>query len=214
MGRRKKKHIPVQSSESNGDAAVSPDSVDGGESTADLPIDEMEALRRELADVNDQFLRAKAEQQNVMRRATQERTEAVRYANANLIKNLLGIIDDFDRTLEHSEKSDLEAVLAGVQLIYDNFRKVLKDGRVEPIDPLGQDFDPRYHEAVLQQPAPDKEPGSVLQVVQLGYRMDDRVLRPAKVIIAALPEGEERAEGESAAEAGGTDVAEAMREQS
>ncbi len=148
----------------------------------------VEVLRKELEEAKDSLLRARAEAQNVRKRSAQEVIEAKRYANANLIRNLLGVLDDFDRTLEHSDGPENDALGKGVRLIYDNLHKVLADHCVEVIDPKDEPFDPRYHEAMLQQPAPDKTPGSVIQVVQRGYRLEGRVLRPAKVIIASQPE--------------------------
>ncbi len=148
------------------------------------PESELDAVRRELADAKDQFLRAKAEQQNIQKRSAQERVEALRYANSTLVKDLISTIDDFERALEHGGESNVQGLLKGMQLVHDNFLKVLNDHNVETIDPMGQAFDPRYHEAMLQQPAEDKEPGTIIQVVQRGYQLNDRVLRPAQVIIA------------------------------
>ncbi len=228
MVRKSKKRIPVNSPEDSkrtdatgtrsrkqeapAESAEHPSNTDGA---SDSAPSEIESLRVQLAEAKDQFLRAKAEQQNMQRRAAQERSDAVRYANATLIRNLLGTIDDFERTLEHSAGTDLETVLKGVRLIYDNLCKVLQDDRVVTIDPLDEDFDPRCHQAVLQQTAPDKKPGTVIQVVQRGYRLDERVLRPAKVIIAAGPEDADQAEQAPATREGEADTTapEAVREQ-
>lgn len=156
---------------------------------ADEGSSEVETLRKDLEEAKDQLLRARAEQQNIRKRGAQEITDVRRYANTEIIKSLLDVVDDFERTLEHAVGAEVETLRQGVQLIYDNLLKVLKDHRVEVIDPANDAFDPRYHEAMLQQPTNDREPGQVIQVVQRGYRLDDRVLRPAKVIIASRPEG-------------------------
>jgi len=162
-------------------------------------------LQSRIAELEDQLLRAKAEQQNIRKRCANELAEAVRYANATLIKTLLGTIDDFERTLEQSGTADAETVLKGVQLIYANFMKVLQDNRVEVIDALDKPFDPVYHAAVQQLPAEGKEPGTVIQVLQQGFELNGRVLRPANVIVAASAENEDQSEsGEQAdAEAAG-----------
>jgi molecular chaperone GrpE len=146
---------------------------------------DIEALRKELADARDQVLRNRAEQQNMQKRFAQEKTDAIRYANAGLVRDLLGALDDFERTLEHGAAQDVDAVLKGVQLAHDNFVKTLNLHHIEVIDPAGQMFDPRLHEALMQQPSDEHPPGTVLQVAQRGYRLHDRLLRAAKVIIAA-----------------------------
>ncbi len=201
---RKKKKIKVKTAEDATGNVVTetppvpnetprrPDGA-GSEPAADSPADlegQAEDLRRQLDEARDKLLRAKAEQQNMQKRVAQELVAVRRYANADLIKSLLGTLDDFQRSLEHGADTDTDTatVRKGVQLIYDNLIKVLRDHRLEVIDPADEPFDPRYHEAMLQQPADDREPGTVIQVVQRGYRLEDRVLRPAKVIIAAAPE--------------------------
>lgn len=175
MKSKKKQHIEIATAEDLKSETHEPES-------------ELDSIRKELAGAKDQFLRAKAEQQNIQKRSAQERVEAVRYANATLVKDLIGTIDDFERALEHGADSDVQSLLTGMQLVHDNFLKVLKDHNVETIEPIDQAFDPRYHEAMLQQPAENKEPGTIIQVVQRGYRINDRVLRPAQVIIAAAEE--------------------------
>lgn len=163
-------------------------------------------LQSRIAELEDQLLRAKAEQQNIRKRCSNELAEAVRYANAPLIKALLGTVDDFDRTLVQSGTADAETVLRGVQLIYDNFMKVLQDNSVEVVQALDKPFDPVYHEAVQQLPAEGKEPGTVIQVLQQGVKLNGRVLRPAKVIVAAAVESDDQSdsEGQAGAEAAGT----------
>ncbi len=193
IGKKKKKIAVNEASESPVDKTAVVDDAQSGatagaEESSRAEAGDIETLRKELAEAKDKFLRSKAETQNIQRRAAVERQEAVKYANASLIKNLLATLDDFERTLEQSKDVDIKTVLEGVRIVYDGFTKVLKDQRVEAIDPLGEHFDPRFHEAMLQQPS-DQAPGTVIQVVQRGFVMDDRVLRPAKVIIAAQPAG-------------------------
>jgi molecular chaperone GrpE len=120
--------------------------------------------------------------------------ETTRYANASLIQSLLGVLDDFERTLEHGEATEASTVLQGVKISYDRFMKVLTDHQVERIEATGKPFDPRYHEAMMQQPAEGAEPGTVLQELQRGYKLHDRVLRPTKVIVAGEPEQDDRTE--------------------
>lgn len=162
--------------------------------TMEESTDPLEQAKREIANLSDKLLRAQAEQQNVMKRAEQRVSEAVRFANADLVKSLLDTIDDFERTLDHSQNADVESVRKGVQLIYDKFMKVLTDNRVEPIEPADEPFDPHCHEALMQQPSPDKPANTVLQVVQRGFKLHDRVLRPAKVIVSKSADAAETQE--------------------
>lgn len=164
--------------------AAHPPADEQGEAPAPEQV-EAPALQAadELAGLKDQLLRAKAEQQNILKRTANERIEAVKYANVAFAKSLLGSIDDLERTIEHSAEADRETLLAGVRLVHDNLLKALQEHNIEIIDPVGAPFDPRFHEAVMQQEA-DAEPGTVVQVLQRGYKLQDRVVRPAKVIIA------------------------------
>ncbi len=168
----------------DGDIATPDEVVESDQVTAD-EMDPAERTRQTIASLSDKLLRAQAEQQNVMKRAEQRVTEAVRYANADLVKSLIDTIDDFERTLDHAQSADVESVRQGVKLIYEKFVKVLAANRVEAIDPGDEPFDPHCHEALMQQPSADKPANTILQVVQRGFRLHDRVLRPAKVIVSA-----------------------------
>lgn len=159
------------------------------DAVAETPPNEVEALRRETAELRDKLLRAVAEQQNVRTRAAHEQAEAARYANASLVKSLLSSLDDFERLLEHSSDAEVSTLRDGAKLIYDNLKRALAAHRVTEIDGAGVPFDPRIHEAMLQQPSSDHAPGTVTQVLQRGYRLEERVLRPAKVIIASATGG-------------------------
>ena len=137
-------------------------------------------------DYKDRFLRAKAELQNVTRRAQSERAEIVRYANADLVRGLLVVFDDIDRILESDHQpADTEAILGGLRLVHQNYLKTLAGFHVEPIDTADVPFDPVIHEAMMQEPSDQHPPGTVLRVVQRGYRLHDRVIRAAKVIVSA-----------------------------
>jgi len=149
------------------------------------PKDELTTLREQVAEVRDKFLRAKAEAQNIARRAQQEKGDAIRYGNAELLKALLAVVDDFERTLEAAADIDqAQAVIDGVKLVYDKLMKLLKDSSVEVIEALGKPFDPTEHAAVMQQLSADQEPGTVIQEVVRGYRHRDRILRPVQVVVA------------------------------
>jgi len=153
--------------------------------TSSAPLDENAELKARIESLEDSLLRAKADFQNLQRRSAAERSEAIRYANADLLKSLLNVLDDFDRSLDAVEVSNnKDAVIDGVRLVHDNLMKALKDAGLEQVDALGQPFDPTVHEALLQQPTDDFPPGTVVDQVARGYRLRDRVLRPARVIVS------------------------------
>ncbi len=157
------------------------------ESADDVTVepDPLQVLQARAEKLEDALLRAKADYQNFRRRSTIERGNAIRYANAELMKSMLGVIDDLERSLASTEASDNhQAVTDGVRLVYQNLIQALRVQGLETIDALHEPFDPTIHEAMSQQAAADFPPGTVVEVVAKGYRLHDRVLRPAKVIVA------------------------------
>lgn len=154
------------------------------EDVAETP-DAQAKLRANIEKLEDSLLRARADYQNLQRRAAIERSEAIRFANAALMKSLLGVIDDFERSLASSSTSgEREAVVDGVRLVYQNLMKALRDQGLETIVALHKPFDPSVHEAIMQQPSADHEAGTVMEELAKGYRLCERVLRPAKVIVS------------------------------
>ncbi len=159
---------------------------------ADAPLAE-DDLRAEVADLRDQLLRRAAEFQNYRRRTEADRAEADRQARAAVLLPLLDVYDDLRRSLDaarrvaHQDAASpaFDALSQGVELVYRKFESTLERFGVTAIETAGVPFDVDVHEAVMQQPAPSGEPsGTVLAEVQPGYRIDDRVLRHASVIVA------------------------------
>lgn len=149
------------------------------------PESELEALRREVGELKDKNLRLLAEVQNQQKRFAREKQEALRYAEADFARELLVILDDFERTQESAKSAtDAKAVAEGVKIVYDHFLKVLQQRGITTIESVGKPFDPNLHEALMQQPSADVAAGVVLQEAARGYRMHDRVLRPARVIVS------------------------------
>jgi len=150
-------------------------------------------LRAEADDLRDQLLRRAAEFQNYRRRSETDRADADRQGRAAVLLPVLEVYDDLRRSLDASRRvahqdagsASFDALSQGVELVYRKFEDVLGRLGVQPIETSGVPFDVDEHEAVLQQPAPNgEEPGTVLAEVQPGYRMGDRVLRHARVIVA------------------------------
>ncbi len=171
-----------------------PEVADESDSDAEVAaetVDPMEQLKNEVAEWKDKFLRSKAEQQNIAKRSSNELSEALRYSGSSLLRSIVEVMDDLDRTVEavgDGEASD--TLTEGVRLVRDKLQKILTDHHVEVVDATGCAFDPSMHEALMQQPSADHEPGQVISQIQKGYRLHDRVLRPAKVIVSAATEAE------------------------
>jgi molecular chaperone GrpE len=139
-----------------------------------------------LDEYRDQSLRAMADFQNLRRRTEREMLAANQNATGNVIKRYLEIFDDLERAMKKRPENDEEAQrwVEGVELTYRKFLKFLENEGVSLIDAEGKPFDPNLHEAISQEDSPDHESGTVIGVVQQGYRLGDRVLRPARVRVA------------------------------
>jgi molecular chaperone GrpE len=132
---------------------------------------------------DDRLLRLAAEFDNYKKRAAREREQYVVLANERLVKELLPILDDLERALAAAESHEEAQLEDGVRLVHRSLAQLLERNGVIVIETDGK-FDPHVHEALLTQPAEDKESGIVLDVIQKGYRLGDRVVRPARVIVS------------------------------
>ncbi|HEY2072592.1 MAG TPA: nucleotide exchange factor GrpE [Gaiellaceae bacterium] len=139
--------------------------------------------QQECAAADDRLLRLAADFDNYKKRAARERAEYVALANERLLKELLPILDDLERALNAAEDHEEAQLEEGVRLVHRSLESLLQRQGVKEIATDGK-FDPHVHEALLAQPAEDKEPGDVVDVIQKGYTIGDRVVRPARVIIA------------------------------
>jgi len=156
---------------------------------------EIEKLNEELSQTTDQLKRQAAEFQNYRRRTEQEKAQAVSLGKSIVVQNLLDIVDDFERSLEATEKAEAEvagdlssayqSLKSGVELVYQKVMGDLEKLGVVPIESIGQPFNEDVHEAMMQQPAAEGEvAGIVVNEIQRGYRMGDRILRHARVIVS------------------------------
>jgi molecular chaperone GrpE len=152
-----------------------------------------EALREELEQLRDRHVRLQADFENHRRRALKERQEAFQYGHENLVKDLLGTVDNLDRAIEHASHSgggDFESMLQGVELVRRELLAALAKHGVEEIEAQGKPFDPTVHEAMAQQEDDSVPPNTVVQVFQKGYQLRDRLLRPARVVVSKRSGGE------------------------
>jgi molecular chaperone GrpE len=153
---------------------------------ATQPADELEQLRRQAADAQDRYLRSQAELENTRKRLRREMEDERRYAELNLLADLLPVIDNVNRAVEAAEKNaDAASLLSGFKMVGQQLKQVLEKHHLKPIDAEGQPFDPAVHEAILQQPSAEHPENTVTTVAQTGYKLHDRVVRPAQVIVSS-----------------------------
>ena len=167
------------------DAADAAKSEEKAEEQPAAPSAE-EILKQQLADANDRFVRLMAEFDNFRRRSAKEQLELIETANGKLLEKLSEVQDNFERAFAAENKAkDLEAFEKGMQMIYNQFSKVLTDAGLEQIDPTGKEFDPNLHEALMQQPSESIPEGHVVTVFQKGYKLKNKILKTAKVIVSS-----------------------------
>ena len=166
------------------------------EPTAVLPetaaqLVELERIQQELAQSEersknhwDQYLRAVAELDNVRKRAQKDIEAANRYGLEKFILEILPVKDSLELAVENGARGDAASLVAGQEATLKLLEKALAQQDVEKLEPLGEPFDPSRHEAMMAQPSSTAEPNSILKVVQPGYELNGRLLRPARVIIA------------------------------
>ncbi len=187
-------------------AAGEGDPPGGDPVAAAFESDDPAVLRAGLERAHDRFLRLSADFENFRRRSLKERQEAYRYGPENLVKDLLATVDNLERAIDHARKGagasgggDLESLLQGVELVQREFLTILENHYVTEIEALGKPFDPALHEAMAQVPDGSVPPNTVIDVLQKGFQLRDRLLRPARVVVAKAPEaGGESAEGKAA----------------
>jgi len=136
--------------------------------------------------LEDNYLRAAAEFDNVKKRLEKERQDSVKFANETLIKDLLPVLDDLERALEHAEINDAgpDGLIEGIKMTRQKFIEVLDRFGAKSLSAVGEKFDPNFHEAVMQQEDPDVEENTVIKQIQSGYMLKDRLIRPAMVVVS------------------------------
>ena len=150
-----------------------------------IPDEEIHKLRSELDEQKDKYVRLFAEFDNYKRRSSKERIELIQTAGKEVIVSLLEVVDDCDRAEKQlQESNDLGQVKEGIQLVFNKFRKTLQAQGLKPMDSLHADFDVEKHEALTEIPVEDKKlRGKVVDVIQKGYYLNDKLIRFAKVVV-------------------------------
>jgi molecular chaperone GrpE len=146
---------------------------------------ELETAQAKAAENWDRYLRTAAELENVRKRATRDVENAHRFALERFGRELLAVRDSLEMGLAAADSTSVESLLEGSEATLKILGVTMQQFGIEELDPAGEPFDPEYHEAISMQPSDDVEPGSVVTVVQKGYSLNGRLLRPAMVIVAA-----------------------------
>ena len=157
------------------------------ESTATEEVSVALELAAQAQENWDKYLRAAAELDNVRKRAARDVEHARKFALERFSTELLAVRDSLEAGLNAADQADAAALQEGSEATLKLLAKVMGQFGVEELDPLGEPFDPNFHEAMTMQPSAEMEPGSVLIVVQKGYTLNGRLLRPARVVVAAAP---------------------------
>jgi molecular chaperone GrpE len=214
VGDRKSQAIPIRFEDNspdddpafggNGAAEDEPTEIDatgeaeaGGPLTAELVASraELKRLQTALAEAQDALLRRQADFENYRKRVERERTDTYNRVVADAARKLLPVMDnltralDAERSVESSESAEFRHFLHGVQLISKQLSEVLESFGVQPIPAVGERFDPHIHEAVVTEPSDEHEPDTVVEELARGYRIGDRLLRPAMVKVASPKSG-------------------------
>ncbi len=204
MSEEKKQNLTeeeaLSSTEAVPESGAEPEAAGTGTEPAEenarpTPEEELEAAREEAKGNYERYVRSVAELENFRRRSLREKEEARKYAAASLVQDLLPVLDNFVLGLESARNHpEAAGISQGFEMVYQQTKSILKEHGVEEIDPAGQAFDPHRHESTGSEPHDEVPEGHVTRVVRRGYALNDRLLRPAMVVLSAGPAGAEIAE--------------------
>ena len=179
----------------NGQTDQQPDQTDEhpDDVEQDVAADPLAELQAKADENWDSYLRAAAELDNVRKRAARDVENARKFALENFSRDLLAVKDSLEMGIEAADKADAASLLEGKAATLKLLSTTLERFGIEELNPEGEPFDPEMHEAMTMQPSADAEPGSIVTVVQKGYALNGRLLRPARVVVAAeMPENGEK----------------------
>ena len=199
MGAKKKKIEIHTEIEENGKQKKTSKEIGSGKKDkkkAGDPLKEMEArlesMEQESKDSHDRFLRVSAEFENYKKRAAREMNDFRKFANESFVKAMLPVVDNLDRAIESSSDDDhsIRSVVEGVNMTLKEILKIFEQFRVKPFESLGKTFDPALHQAVMQKETDNHPEKTILNELEKGYMMHDRLLRPAMVVVSKKTDSE------------------------
>ena len=192
MSEEKKKHIKIEDGKAEAEEVKAeeakaeekaPEEEVPEEAAAEEKDGKAEATEKAAAEAeSERYMRLMAEFQNYKKRAAKEKTDTLQYANEKIVSDLLPVIDNFERALA-TETDDLEGYAKGMQLIFEQFKKALENAGLEEIKAMDEEFDPNVHNAVMTDSVEDKDDGKITKVLQKGYKLRDKVVRPSMVAV-------------------------------
>lgn len=170
----------------NAEQQAAAEAAEEQQEVADPVMQELEAAKATIEEQKDKYLRLSAEFDNYRKRTMKEKAELIKNGGEKAISAILPILDDLERALHNMQSADdVKAMYEGIDLIYQKFLKGLSQEGLQKMEPVGEVFDTDYHEAVALVPAPSEDQkGKVLDCVQTGYKLNDKVIRHAKVVVA------------------------------
>lgn len=198
MSEEKKKHIKIEDGKAEAEEAKA-EETKAEEKAAEEELPEENAAEEKAGEAeaaekaaeeekaaaeaeSERYMRLMAEFQNYKRRAAKEKTDTLQYANEKIVGDLLPVIDNFERALA-TETDDIEGYAKGMQLIFEQFKKALENAGLEEIKAMDEEFDPNVHNAVMTDNIEDKDDGKITKVLQKGYKLRDKVVRPSMVAV-------------------------------
>jgi molecular chaperone GrpE len=177
----------METPEPSADPAISEDTAEPESADPELTLDEVVArLHEDVAEARDAALRAQADAQNITRRAEQDVEKARKFALERFCSELLPVVDNLERALEAAAGDDeiVKPIAEGVELTLKSLLDALKKFNIEPVDPQGEPFDPQVHQAMSMVENGEVEPNTVIAVMQKGYTLNGRLVRPAMVLVS------------------------------
>lgn len=180
----KQEDVEVKSSPNVQPAGEQGEAVEGEEQNQEPAQDELARLQEELQDLQNRYLRVQADFDNFRRRARQDKEELSQYATSRLIQELLPVIDHFQLAM-NAQTEDVETLKKGVDMVWRQLQQILEKEGLTQMETVGQPFDPNYHEAVMQVEATEDFPaGVIVEELRSGYKLKEKVIRPAMVKVA------------------------------
>lgn len=150
--------------------------------------DELTQALNDIKTHQEQYLRTLADMENLRKRTQRDKEELAKFANENILREILPVIDNLERAVEHAEQAESnDGLFEGVQMTLTQFSQLLSKFGVEPVEAVGQIFDPAYHQAMGQMESEEHPANTVVQQMQKGYQLNERLLRPAFVMLAKAP---------------------------
>ena len=188
----KKSDVEIEKQSEETEPAEAADSLVPGDQ-APLTLEQLEELKEKAAKADEHWqrlLRTSADFDNFKKRAAREKQDAIKFANEGLLQKLIPVLDNFDMALSAAQAAPSDAsesLQTGISMIYQQLKNAASEAGLEEVDAAGKVFDPNLHEAVSQKESADTPEGSVLQQLRKGYKLRERLLRPASVVVAKKP---------------------------